>query len=264
MEFPRSASRDAQTALDLLVKQCADEADCHSRYGDAAAMIARLDRRLASGPLTGRVTHPRTGKPIVISFPRDAVFDTIRGALYLPQDAAGVLHLVDRALDGDLAPLAAQSVRTASVSTDSMAIGSTMAILCSEDLPQSLPADVIADASGSVFGTSYADAWRDRCARWPKGPGLEFDRQSTVPVPALILSGTHDPVTPPRWGETMARHFPRHQLVVVPGASHNTSFTGCVPDLIVAFVTGGGGAVDAACVSRATWPKTVLGPEGPR
>ena len=264
MEFPRSASRDAQAALDLLIAQCTADAECRSRYPDAAAMIAALERRLATGPLAGRLPHPRTGKMVSISLPRDAVFDTIRGALYVPQDAVGVLYLVGRALEGDLAPLVAQAIRTASGTTDDMAIGATMAILCSEDLPEIVQPGFGEDARGSVFGTAYADVWRRRCAAWPRGPRIELHRNATTSVPALILSGTHDPVTPPRWGDAMALHFPRHQQVVVPAAAHNASFTGCVPDLIVDFMASGGGGVDASCAGRAAWPQIVLGSEGPR
>ena len=38
-----------------------------------------------------------------------------------------------------------------------------------------------------------------------------------VDVPVLLISGTHDPVTPPRWGAEAARHLPDSLHVVVPG-----------------------------------------------
>jgi fermentation-respiration switch protein FrsA (DUF1100 family) len=37
-------------------------------------------------------------------------------------------------------------------------------------------------------------------------------------MPTLLLSGTLDPVTPPRWGDEAARHLPRSLHLVVPGA----------------------------------------------
>ncbi len=70
-------------------------------------------------------------------------------------------------------------------------------------------------------------------------------------MPALILSGDLDPVTPPRWGEAMKTHFPGARHIVVPGAGHNTSMTGCVPDLIAGFIAAGNaGGLDAACVQE--------------
>ncbi len=40
----------------------------------------------------------------------------------------------------------------------------------------------------------------------------------SVDVPVLLLSGTHDPVTPPRWGAEAASHLPNSLHVVVPAA----------------------------------------------
>lgn len=265
MEFPRPASGDAQRAFALLTEQCRADPACLSTFPDPAAELEALVRRLDAGPLVARVRHPRTGSLVDVKIPRDAVLDAVRGALYVPQDAVLVLPIVRRALEGDVAPLLAQALRTASATTDEMAIGATMAILCSEDLPVVSAANFETDAAGSIFGTGYADAWRSRCRNWPAGPALDDDRAAVAQSPALIVSGEHDPVTPPRWGEAMGRHFRSHWHVAVPGAAHNASFTGCVPDLIAAFIAYPDGTkLDTDCVVRPSWPAIVLGTEGPR
>jgi pimeloyl-ACP methyl ester carboxylesterase len=83
-------------------------------------------------------------------------------------------------------------------------------------------------------------------------------------APALILSGLEDPVTPPRWGELMARHFPTHALVVVPGAAHNASFTGCMPRLIAAFLDQGAASGEVACIAEVPLPPIVASGSGGR
>ena len=117
-----------------------------------------------------------------------------------------------------------------------MALGATYSVLCSEDLPRTADVDFAAAATGSFFGTVYPDGWRARCRDWPAGRPLDTRGATTSRAPALILSGEHDPVTPPRTGTAMARHFESSWHVVVPGAAHNTSFSGCVPDLIARFI----------------------------
>ena len=144
-----------------------------------------------------------------------------------------------------------------------MALGATMAVLCSEDVPSVAAIDFAAEAAGSVFGTTYADVWRARCAVWRAGPPLPESATITSEAPALILSGGADPVTPPRAGELMTRHFPRHRHVVVPNAAHNASFSGCVPGLIAKFLADGhGDDLDVACASRVAWPAFVEGTAG--
>jgi pimeloyl-ACP methyl ester carboxylesterase len=220
---------------------------------------------LGAEPRTVQLRHPRTGSLIEVKMTRDAVAEVARVALYTPTDAARLFQIIRHASAGDFGPLAAQAVFSASFTTDEMALGATMAILCSEDLPIADDAGIEADAVGSFAGTTYADVWRTRCDDWPAGPGIADGPSATSDAPALILSGSLDPVTPPRWGEVMAGHFSSSQHVVVPSAAHNTSFTGCVPDLIAAFLTGEGDQpVDASCASNGALPPLVTGDHGGR
>lgn len=264
MGFPSSASRDAQRALDLVVAGCEASIPCRARYPDAAGLVRTLDVTLQRAPFTARVRHPRTGAFVTKALPREAVVETLRGALYTPQDAALVLWLIERALDGDVAPLLAQATRTASWSTDQMALGTTLSVLCSEDLAGARETDYVAEARASVFGAIYADAWRGRCRMWPTGTGRDdVDREVQLDAAALVLSGVHDPVTPPGWGERMMRHFSQAQHVVVDAAAHNASFTGCTPDLIADFLDGDGHtALDTSCLAGARWPGVVLDASG--
>lgn len=254
MEFPRTASADAQAALDGLIDRCRADADCRKAYPDPRAELERFVARFANTTVTLR--HPRTHAPVTVKLSAGLATDILRGALYVPRDGAAILHLVRQAVDGDVAPLVAQFMRTSSVTVDDMALGATFSVLCSEDLPRAAGADFAADAHGSIFGTAYADIWKVRCAAWPAGPPLDEAPAATSQVPALILSGGDDPVTPPRAGELMARHFLRHQHVVVPRAAHNTSFSGCVPDLIARFIADAGAEeLDTTCVNDiAGWP----------
>ena len=63
----------------------------------------------------------------------------------------------------------------------------------------------------------------------------------------------------------MARHFTANWHVVVPGAAHNTSFSGCVPDLIADFITRGHGhGLDTSCVEQIVWPPFTVSTAGTR
>lgn len=263
MGFPKTASADARAALDRLIARCGDDARCRTTFPDPRAEIDRFFQRFNDGKTAVAIRHPRTHAPASVTLSRGVAADIIRGALYTPRDAAAVLYLIRQAADGDLAPLIAQLVRTASVTTDDMALGATMAVLCSEDVPTVAAVDFAAEAAGSVFGTTYADVWRARCAVWRAGPALPESATIASEVPALILSGGSDPVTPPRAGELMTKHFTHHRHVVVPNAAHNASFSGCVPALIAKFLAAGhGDGLDEACTGRLEWPPFVAGTAG--
>ena len=59
-------------------------------------------------------------------------------------------------------------------------------------------------------------------AIWPKGEVPDdYGEPVRGDMPVLFISGTHDPVTPPRWGAAAVRHFPNGLHLVVP-AAHGT------------------------------------------
>jgi pimeloyl-ACP methyl ester carboxylesterase len=259
-EFPGAAARNAERALDLLFDRCAADRACASAFPNPRGELHTVLMRLVRAPLTATIRHPRTARPVSVTLTQDVVLEIVRVALYTPRDAARLLQLIRHAARGDYAPLAAQYVHSASMTTDDMALGFTMSILCSEDvMPQ---ADL--GPRPAVFGDGYAGAWQSRCRVWPKGPPLRVNREATSEAPALILSGAHDPVTPPASGEAMGRHFPSHLHVVVPGAAHNASFTGCVPDLIAGFLEAGIDRLDPGCAAAAPLPPIVVNAAGGR
>jgi pimeloyl-ACP methyl ester carboxylesterase len=262
--FPAHVAPSAQRALRLLHERCAADPACAAAFPDPARELGMLLARLDIAPVTAVLKHPRTGADVEVMLRRDAVAEIVRVALYTPQDAVRLLPVIRRALDGDFGPLAAQAVHSASFSED-MALGATMAILCSEDLPASAPGDIERLARGTFLGSAYAQAWRERCSGWPAGPPIRIDRGAISNAPALILSGLYDPVTPPSSGEAMARHFPDHQHVIVPGAAHNASFAGCAPELIARFLQRGATVpLDTGCLAGAPLPPLVLDHSGGR
>lgn len=46
------------------------------------------------------------------------------------------------------------------------------------------------------------------------------DKMPAIQAPVLLVSGEHDPITPPDWCESLARLSPRGELVVIPGVAH--------------------------------------------
>ena len=262
MSFPRSVAADTARAFELLVERCAAEPLCRRLLPDPRRELRKVLSRLEASPVSARIRHPRTGRPVRVTLTRDAVAEVLRVALYTTVDAARLLQLVHSAASGDYAPLAAQHLHASTVFADDMALGATLAILCSEDVPLVRHVDFAAEARDTPFGAGYAEAWVARCGQWPAGPPLTVDHTRTVSAPALILSGALDPVTPPRAGEAMARRFASPVHVVVPGAAHNASFGGCVPDLIAAFVDDT--PFDPSCVADLPVPPIAVDSSGGR
>lgn len=255
--FPEAVVVQTERAWSVLVDGCLADPECRQTHGSIRADVDQVLAHLRLQPMPVSLDHPMTGRRVRAMLTVENVAEIMRSALYTPADATRLFQAIRHAADGDFGPLMAQALRVASYSTDTMAAGQTMSILCSEDVPA--PGDVRPVVDNSTLGRGYVDGWLQRCSAWPRGARVDVKSDATSRAPALILSGHHDPVTPPASGDEMGRHFPVHRHLVVPGAAHNTSFRGCIPKLIAEFLSGVDPAtLDGGCVARSQWPEFVL------
>ena len=100
---------------------------------------------------------------------------------------------------------------------------------------------------------------------WPKG---EVDASYYEPVvsdvPALVLSGDLDPVTPPSWGDAVVKSLSHGRHVTVPATGHGVISTACGMKLIQDFLDSASSAsLDASCVRSVKRPPFFVTPAGP-
>ena len=100
---------------------------------------------------------------------------------------------------------------------------------------------------------------------WPKGQVDEAYYQPVVSdVPALILSGDADPVTPPGWGDAVAAHLANARHVAVPATVHGVAATACGQRLIRDFLERGTAVdIDTDCITAVRRPPFFVTPAGP-
>lgn len=264
IELPLYNAWGAQRALDRLLADCATAPECRSAFPRLREELGEVLARLDQAPVRVSLRHPQTSRPVDLSMSRSAFTSGIRGMLYSPLHASLIPFMIHEAAQGDFSPFAASSLETAAWSTETMSLGMTLSVLCAEDVPRITDEEAEREVRGTFLQRAEIDSWRQMCSRWPRGPApAEVDRVRPLQMPTLILSGDLDPVTPPRWGEAMKAHFPGALHVVVPGAGHNTSTTGCVPDLIADFIEQGSATgLDTKCVQKVRRPPFVIDPSG--
>jgi pimeloyl-ACP methyl ester carboxylesterase len=140
-----------------------------------------------------------------------------------------------------------------------------LSIVCAEDVPRFDAAEAEAEARGTFLGGEWLADMRNQCSFWPAArlPESYFEPVRSQ-APSLLLSGNLDPVTPPLWGEEVARGLSRSRHLVVPGGGHGVSSLGCVPDLIAEFLDAlAPEALDASCVEQLARPAFFTSLQGP-
>ncbi len=103
------------------------------------------------------------------------------------------------------------------------------------------------------------------CEFWPRGKvDTAYFENAPSDLPALILSGELDPVTPPSWGQQVASQWKNSKHIVVPATGHGAAGSGCVIKLMAQFLDDGSAEkLDASCVNNVKRPPFFLGPSGP-
>ena len=263
MHIPLFAARDAQQALDRLLHDCDADASCRAKYPGLAQRVRALVARVAANPPSVRLKHPRTGIEDEVVINDRFLPSVLLGALYSPTTASVVPALIARAEQGDFQGLAALAF--AGDQSESVSVGMQLSILCSEDAPRLAEADVARQAEGTVFGMALAEGQLSACRFWPRGQiDASYYQPVVSDVPALVLSGGSDPVTPPRWGADVASHLRNSRHVIVPASGHGVITTPCGAPLVASFIERGSAAsLDTSCVERLERPPFFITPAGP-
>jgi hypothetical protein len=104
--------------------------------------------------------------------------------------------------------------------------------------------------SHTLLGNTMSEGMAAMCKVWPKGtPPADFHQALATQVPALVLEGEFDPVTPPRYGSEVVKTLPNSRLFVLKGQGHNVIGAGCMPKLFAQFIEKADGKhLDGSCL----------------
>jgi pimeloyl-ACP methyl ester carboxylesterase len=260
MKYPLYTGRDGQRALDLLLRDCSADPACSAAFPDLRHELDALFATLERSPAEVEVRNSRTGWRERVTIGPDALVSGLRGSLYSAEQASVLPLAIHRAAAGDFEPYAALVQAVAGWSVETMSLGMTLSVVCSEDVSRISEDEAERWTRGNFVGRTMMDSLQGLCAAWPRGSLPEgYDQPVHAEAPALLLSGALDPVAPPEWGDLAAKDLPASKHVVVPGTAHNTSHVGCVPSLIATFIENGSAAgLDTSCVEAIRRPPFVL------
>jgi pimeloyl-ACP methyl ester carboxylesterase len=265
MRLPLFFARDVQRAFDRLIADCKKDEACNRAYPNLGARVRALVERLEKNPPLVPIVHPRTGERGQVRMTPRILMNAFAATLYQPLAASLIPALVDRAEKDDFQGVFALGSGGGDPDDLNMSVGMQLSVICAEDAPRITPEESRKESEGTIFGPYVMRLQQQGCAMWPRGtvdPSFYEPVQSSIPT--LILSGEIDPVTPPVWGEEIARTLPNSRHIVIPGTGHTAGGTGCGRRLIKAFIDAGTAQnLDTSCVDRIARPPYFVTPAGP-
>lgn len=247
-----STPKSAERSIGKLIVDCQAQASCHDVFPNFEEQIEALLERAVKGGLVYKGTDPVSGKYIEQDFNFEMAVESIRSVLYSSQGTTILPYIVNEAYNGNLAPLVASMLNGAGMSK-SMYLGATLSILCGSDVERMSADDAMKAGEGSFARDSYFRFWRRNCDGWDyiNPPAPDFSAPIKSDVPALVLSGDLDPITPPQFGAHWAKGFPNSRHIILAGTGHGTSTVGCMPAIIGEFVdTLDLDALDTSCLDH--------------
>ncbi len=243
-EFARALDR----ALALQDAQCARLPACESRFGhDLVARIRTLRSRLEATPVELEYRHPTTFETRTDTLTGDTVVGLVHGVSYVPQLSALLPLVIDEADEGRYEPLMSIAQLWSGQMEGMMNIGMQRSVVCAEDAPRYTPDPADAD---TLMGAEQGRQFFSGCDAWPVGKvDPAFTRPFEGDLPTLLLSGELDPVTPPEYGEEVAKGLSNARHLALKGQGHGVMGVGCMPRLIAQFIESTDpAALDASCL----------------
>ena len=251
LSFGAGMAIDAEHSLEQILARCSRESACRSQFGDPSQDYHSLWSALQAHPVQVSVPDPSTGETTHFEFTTSHLATVLRLSIYASEPAALLpLLLHETSASKDFSRMAAQYLLLTRSYTDVVAVGMNNTVACTEDIPFYDPNRVSRSLLEKTFlGATQLDVLFAICKIWPRGPiDPDFHAPLHSTVPALLLSGGDDPVTPPAYAEEARRGLSNSLHVVLKDFGHGQLAAPCMDRVMEQFINRGSvTGLDVSC-----------------
>jgi pimeloyl-ACP methyl ester carboxylesterase len=163
---------------------------------------------------------------------RTTFADIVWESLLSARTARRLPFVIARADGGDFTALLEEAFADGRPGDHEPIEGMYLSVTCPEETLRIADSD-IGVATPDFLGSDRLVRQRNACRVWPHSsmPAELFEPVRSS-VPALIVTGTLDPVTPPTWGRRLLEHMPHARLIDVPGMGHDLDIDNFIPCIV--------------------------------
>ena len=228
---------NAERAFSVFFAHCAADASCNAAYPDLRGVFYRLVDRLNTAPAGAALSVG--GVEYMVRVDGSLLIDVLFVGLYNPAVTASMPKMI---YDLDQGNYDILRERLALYFDTSSALGMQMSVQCAEEIPLNGAEEAFAAAQGvspqiASFYPASVQPLFAVCGEWT---AVAPDPRENLPVaseiPALILAGDHDPITPPDWGRLAAQNLSHAYFHEFAGHGHwVTRSSPCALSMALAF-----------------------------
>jgi len=227
-------SLNLTNALGLMVEKCEQRPACDEAFPDLRESLAIYLNMDIREKRIVEFRHPRTGEWQTQEVTREVIDLAIRMYAYDPASLSILPLMLTRAARGEWRELVAGATLVGAQMDGMMSAGMHNSVMCAEDAHH-YPVTTT-DTDNAILGR-ITHVINLICSQWPTGaPDMEVHQPLESDVPALLLSGEMDPVTPPRNGERALRQFSNGTHLQAEGLGHFVFSNHCFNKVVAEFV----------------------------
>jgi pimeloyl-ACP methyl ester carboxylesterase len=221
-------SAASNNALQALFDGCAADSDCEKAYPRLKATFSNLMQQLKAKPLTVDVSLPGAGLTYQAVVDGNTfasvVLWTMRYSGFVPM----IPQAITRAKAGDTAALS-YALELPAYSFSDIALGDYISINCHDQIYATTPEEMGKAMARYAFPQALGFTWISDnpqilfnvCKLWgARKPGSGENDPVVSDIPALILAGKYDPITPPAFAQQLSNHLSHSYVLVFPDQSH--------------------------------------------
>lgn len=241
----------AQRALDTVFDRCAESRACGAAFPGVRDQFQALRTQLTQAHVRVVLPDPLTARKQEVEFGNLQLNAAVRLLTYSDETAALLPLLIHQSRTAQqLEPLVAQYLMIKRSLDQALSYGMHFAVVCSEDAPRWQQEGIATEALNATYlGAGFMAGMQAVCEIWPRGVVDEdFSEPLRSEVPALVLSGGNDPVTPAEYGERVLQSFANGRHLVLRGQGHGQFAVGCMPRVLATFIRSADPALDAQCL----------------
>jgi pimeloyl-ACP methyl ester carboxylesterase len=228
-----------QRAFDLLFGHCEADASCVTAFPQLEQRFYSLAERLDAEPVLLQLRYAGDSQLYDVAVNGDVVIGALHWALYSSDILPHLPRYIDE-LDRGITTNWRDLIYSWAFIGDGFSEGASAAVWCHEEFGFSSGTQV----TGTLHPRQQAYTARehaarvDQCAVWQVDPGPLIENEPVRSgIPALVLAGEFDPITPPHWGRQVADRLDNAYFYEFPSVSHGVrSARSCARDMVTAFV----------------------------
>jgi pimeloyl-ACP methyl ester carboxylesterase len=228
---------NADRAFNVFFGRCAADPACNTAYPDLRAIFYQLVDQLNSSPIT--ISLNADGAEYAVRLDGGLLIDVLFVGLYNPAVTASMPQMIYEISRGSHDLLRERLDLYFDLSS---ALGMQMSVQCAEELPFNAADEAYAAAQGiqpqiAAFYPASVQPLFAVCQEWANVvPDPRENQPVSSDLPALILAGDQDPITPPEWGQMVSQDLSHDFVYEFSGHGHwVTRSSRCALSIALAF-----------------------------